>query len=432
MRRITNLRWWIAGLLATATALNYLDRQSLPVLISELQKTMPISDRQYSHLQIIFLLAYSVMYAGGGRIVDKLGTRTGYALMIWWWSAASLAHGLVSTFLGLATARFFLGLGEGGSFPGCAKAVSEWFPAEERSIAFGIFNSGSAIGAIIAPPLIAVVTLRLGWRWVFYLSGTVGFLWGIFWVVVYRLPQHQPLIQLEERAHIEASRLQSRIPPRSGSNVRLLDLLRYPQVWGLLSARFLSDAGGYFFILWIPKYLGEVRHLNIRQIGYYAWIPYFFAGLGSFIGGWLSSWLLRHHSTMNSSRKITLALSALLIPSSLLIVKSPLGWALCIFSLVLFGHQSWSTIMQTLVADMFSPQLVGSLAGLSGAAGAFGGILFNAIAGSLLDGFGSYAIVFLIAGLLHPLAFLLILTLINRIGPVACVPAESSFLATNH
>ena len=181
-------RWWIAILLATATAINYLDRQNLPVAISEIQKSIPISDEQYAHLQFLFLLAYGLMYVVGGRILDWLGARWGYALMIVWWSAANALHGLAGTVTQLGIVRFALGLGEGGGFPGSAKAVAEWFPVEERSFAFGLFNTGSSLGAVIAPPLIAAIATALGWRWVFLLTGALGFSWTVVWVMVYRTP----------------------------------------------------------------------------------------------------------------------------------------------------------------------------------------------------------------------------------------------------
>jgi ACS family hexuronate transporter-like MFS transporter len=417
MRQIPNLRWWIAGLLAAATALSYLDRQSLPVVISELQKTIPISDRQFSQLQMMFLLAYAVMYAGGGRIMDWLGTRAGYAFMIVWWSAASLMHGLVSSALGLGAARFLLGLGEGGGFPGSAKAVSEWFPAKERSFAFGIFNTGSSVGAVIAPPLIAGISVWFGWRWVFIITGVMGFVWAAAWLVLYRLPAHHRLITPGEREYL-LDALPATGAVDAGPRVRWIELLGCRQIWGLVAAKFLSDAAWYFFIFWLPKYLGDVRHLNIKEIGYYAWIPYAFAGAGSFTGGWLSSWLLRRGLTIDRSRKIALAISAALMPASLLIAASPLAWAIVFFSMALFGHQFWSTIMQTLAADMFPPKMVGSVAGLIGAAGAFGGMLFNLLVGAMLTWHGSYALVFLTAGLLHPVSFMLILAVVREIEPV--------------
>src|SRR5580700_8854323 len=199
MTRIPQLRWWIAGLLACAAALSYLDRQSFPVASIEIQKHIAISDQQYSVLQMLFLLSYSVMYAGGGKIADWLGTRKGYSILILFWSAATSLHGLVSTVFGLGIARFLLGLGEGGGFPCSAKAISEWFPAEDRALAFGIVNTGSSVGAVVAPPLIALIVFMLNWRWIFFLTGASGLLWAAVWWLFYRTPAETALISARAR-----------------------------------------------------------------------------------------------------------------------------------------------------------------------------------------------------------------------------------------
>jgi MFS transporter, ACS family, hexuronate transporter len=419
MRKIPNLRWWIAGLLAAATAINYLDRQNLPVLITEIQKTIPISDAQYSQLQFLFLLAYGVMYAAGGRIIDLLGTRAGYALMIIWWSAANTLHGLVTGVFQLGAARFALGLGEGGGFPGSAKAVSEWFPAQERSFAFGLFNTGSSIGALIAPPLIAAIVTVFDWRCVFFATGTLGFCWVVLWLLLYSTPARHPRITDGERRYLEFS-----LSPvqTSAPRVAWSVLLRNHWVLGLCLAKFLSDSAWYFFIFWLPKYLADVRHLNIRQIGYYAWIPYAFAGLGSFFGGWFSSYLIRRGWTIARSRKLSLGVSAALMPVSLFITTSPLAIAIVFFSLAMFAHQFWSTILQTLAADMFPSSIVGAVAGLIGASGSFGAMLFNLLVGALLTSFHSYTSVFLIAGLLHPASFAIIVSFLRSAKHVMAEP----------
>ncbi len=417
MSGIRNLRWWIAALLATATALNYLDRQSLPVVVTELQKSIPLTDQQYSELQFLFLLAYGIMYAVGGRIIDLLGTRAGYALMIVWWSAATLLHGTVNSTFGLGVSRFLLGLGEGGGFPGSAKAVSEWFPPKERSFAFGIFNTGSAVGAVVAPPLIAAIVLGLGWRWVFFLTGIAGFVWVAAWLWLYELPGRHRLITAAEREMIRDSLGAAESAP-TPPKTPWLSLLRYRQVWGLIAAKFLSDSAWFFFIFWLPKYLADIRGLDIKAIGYYAWIPYAFAGAGSFIGGWLSSYLIRRNLTVDMSRKIALGVSAGIMPATLLIAASPLSLAIVFFGMAMFAHQFWSTIMQTLPADLFPSQVVGSVAGIQGAVGSFGGMLFNLLVGALLAGGYGYPVVFLISGLLHPASFVILLLVVRRIEPV--------------
>jgi len=414
---IQNFRWWIAGLLALATALNYLDRQSFPVVIGEIKREIPLSNEQYGQLTSLFLLAYAIMYAGGGRLMDRLGTRIGYTVMIVWWSAANCLMGTVSSVFGLGLFRFLLGMGEGGGFPGSAKAVSEWFLPRERAMAFGIFNTGSALGAVIAPPLIALIVSTLGWRWVFYLTGSVGFLWAMIWMKVYQPPAKNPFVSVEEREMIESAQAAERtiqsgepLPPWTG-------FFRINEVRGLMLAKFLSDAGWFFFIFWLPKYLGDIRHLDIKHIGYFAWIPYAFAGCGSMTAGLLSSFLLRRNFNLNQTRKISLGISAALLPASLLIVAAPLNFAIVFYSTVMFGHQCFASIVQTLPADLFPSRVVGSVGGLLGSAGSFGAMLFNLFIGWLVEHHG-YSPAFLIAGLLHPLAFLVILASVKRIAPL--------------
>ena len=399
-------------MLGLAIALSYLDRQSFPVVIGEIKKTIPLSEDQYGKLTSLFLLAYGIMYAGGGRIIDALGTRVGYAVMIVWWSAANFMLGTVSSVFGLRLFRFLLGLGEGGGFPGSVKAVSEWFPARERALAVGIFNSGSSLGSIVAPPLIALIVVHLNWRWVFFLTGGVGFVWVLIWLKIYDTPDKSKLLTDSEREYLRAS-----LAPAGSARekpIRWLHLFRYRQVWGLVAAKFFSDAAWYFFIFWLPKYLSEVRGLKIKEIGYYAWIPYAVSGLGCFFGGWLSSRLVRRGFSIDRARKITLCLGVALMPISLLIAAAPLNWVIVFFSLAMFGHQFWSTVVQTLPADIFPSRVVGSVAGLSGAAGAFGGMFFSLIVGGFVQDFG-YAPAFLIAGLLHPFSLLLIFLIVKKI-----------------
>ncbi|HYH56118.1 MAG TPA: MFS transporter, partial [Anseongella sp.] len=291
---IRNFRWWIIVLIALATAINYLDRQNLPVAVSEIRKSIPLSDGQYGMINSLFLFAYGTMYAVGGRLLDIMGTRIGYAVMIVWWSLANMLHGLVSSVMGLGIARFLLGIGEGGGFPGSAKAVSEWFPAKERSFAFGIFNTGSSLGAVIAPPLIALIVTALNWRWAFIISGLFGLVWVMVWLKMYAVPSKSKLITVKEKAYLETA-LKEENTSRESPPIPWLSLFEYRKVWGLMVVKFLTDAGWFFFIFWLPKYLNDVRGLDIGGIGAYAWIPYAFAGGGSFIGGWLSSFLLKRN-----------------------------------------------------------------------------------------------------------------------------------------
>ena len=414
-KQIPNLRWWIATLLASASALAYVDRQTLPVVIGEIQKTIPITDQQYGNLQFMFLLAYGIMYAVGGKLTDVFGARWGFFAIIVWWSAANLMQGTVSSVYGLGCGLFLLGIGEGGCFPTAAKAISEWFPTRERSLAFGIFNAGSGLGATLAPPFIAAIVLGLNWRWVFFITGAMGFVWAACWLALYRPPALHKYISASERNYLaEALPAVSIAAPR----ISWTDLFHFRQIWGLVTARFLSDSAWFFLIFWLPKYLSDVRHLNIKSIGYYAWIPYAMASLGSLLGGWFSSYLIRRKVSVDASRKICLGISAACLPLSLLITISPLAMSIVFFSFAMLGHQSWSTLLQTLTADMFPSSIVGSVAGLLGAAGAFGGMLSNLIGGALLMRYHSYALVLSLAGLMHPVSFVVILLVVRKVAPV--------------
>jgi ACS family hexuronate transporter-like MFS transporter len=415
--KIKNFRWWIIGLIALATAINYLDRQNLPVAIGEIKKTFPISDAEYGMINSFFLFAYGTMYAVGGRILDLLGTRKGYALIIIWWSLANALHGLVSSVMGLAMARFLLGIGEGGGFPGSAKAVSEWFPAKERSFAFGIFNTGSSLGAVIAPPLIALIIATLNWRWAFFLTGALGVIWVVVWLRLYSAPAKSKFITTEEKKYLTAS-LAEDVPPGSGNaQIPWISLFRYRKTWGLIVVKFLTDAGWFFFIFWLPKYLNDVRGLDIKSIAAYAWIPYAFAGIGSFFGGWLSSYLLKRNVSLDKARKVPLGIAMTLLPVSLFITDASLNMAILFFSMAMFGHQFWSTIIQTLAADMFPCRIMGSISGMMGCIGTYGAVLYSLAIGFVIEEFG-YAPAFIISGVLHPLSFVLLLVIIKKIEPV--------------
>lgn len=407
-------RWFLAGLLVLVTAINYLDRQTLPVVIGEIQRDIPISNLAFARLQALFLLAYAIMYAGGGRLVDLVGTRAGYVLIAGFWSLACAAHAAATSVVGLGMARFSLGLGEGGGFPASAKAVAEWFPPRERSLAVGLFNTGSSVGAVLAPPLVAGIALAFGWRAIFVVTGAIGLLWTAVWWTVYNPPDTNRFVGAPEREYV----LHANRSSRSSAAVPWLDLLQIPAVWTLIVAKFLTDGAWFFFIFWLPKYLGDARGFDMAAIGSYAWIPYAFAGVGSLASGWLSSLLIRRRLSLDASRKIALGVGAALMPLSLLVVRSPIEQAMLFVSLAFLGHQFWSVIVQTLPADLFPPRAVGSVAGLIGSAGSFGAMLFNLVVGGIIDASGSYAVPFVMAGLLHPVSFLIILVSLRRIAPL--------------
>jgi ACS family hexuronate transporter-like MFS transporter len=408
------LRWRIAILISFAIAISYLDRQTLPVAIQAIGKDIPLTNQQFSELQSAFLLAYAFMYAGGGKLTDALGTRLGFTLIMAFWSLACASHGLALTFAMLAVSRFLLGMGEGGGFPAATRAVAEWFPINERSTAMGIINAGTAVGAVVAPPMIAIVLSYTNWRWIFFLTGSIGLLWTLWWRVAYYPPGDHPKLSAAELEELQ-SVLQSSAAPERG---RWIDLLHIRETWGLVSAKFLSDAAWYFYLFWLPKYLYDARGFDIKAVGKFAWIPYAASGVGCLMGGWFSSYLVRRNCSLGVARKVALGLSAVVMPSILLVPHVEVSWALAIFSLAYFGQQSWSTLVMVLPADLFPRNVVGAVAGLVGFGGAMGGIVFGEVVGYLLDhGFG-YGVVFTLAGSFHVLAFLIILVTVPVVRPL--------------
>jgi ACS family hexuronate transporter-like MFS transporter len=352
------------------------------------------------------------MYAGGGALVDRLGTRRGLLAIMVAWSLASASHGLAAGFGSLLVSRFLLGAGEGGGFPAATKAVAEWFPARERSLAMGMINAGTAVGAVIAPPAIALILGVANWRWVFFATGITGLLWTIWWVRLYQPAARHPALSAAEREELaEVLAGEAHDAPRT-SWTRLLS---YRQVWGLVIAKFLSDAAWYFYLFWLPKYLYDVRGFDVKQVGYYAWIPYAAAGVGCLIGGWFSGWLLRRNWSLNAARKIALGASAAMMPLIMFVTHVPTELAIVLFSIAFFGQQSWSTLVMSVPADLFPRRIVASVAGLVGFGGAMGGVVFNLVAGRILDSGLGYGVVFAIVGTFHVMAFIVVLLMIPRV-----------------
>jgi ACS family hexuronate transporter-like MFS transporter len=292
----------------------------------------------------------------------------------------------------------------------------------------GVINAGTAVGGVLAPPLIALVLSQGDWRAVFLITGAIGLLWTLWWWWAYVPPEQHPRLTDAERRLLEpvmrAGTQEQRAP-------RWLSLLTLRPTWGLVSAKFLSDAAWYFYLFWLPKYLYDARGFDIKAVGTFAWIPYAAAGVGCLLGGALSSWLLTRHVPLDRARKIAMGLSAAMMPAVWLIPSAPVAWAIAIFSLAYFGQQSWSTLVMILPTDLFPRSAVGSVAGLIGCGGALGGVVFGQLVGYLLDhGFG-YGVVFALAGSLHVLAFGIICLAIPTIAPLSgLINAASDSTAT--
>ena len=402
--RIEDRRWYYVTLVAGAIAISYFDRQTISVAISTIQRTIPISQQQFSYLSTAFLLAYAAMYAGGGRLLDLIGTRRGFLLIMLWWSAACALHGLASGFGWLLAMRFLLGMGEGGAFPAATRVVSEWVPARERSTAMGFINAGTAIGSLLAPPLIGFVILHSGWRAVFFTAGAIGFLWTVWWAISYR----------------STTVLPSAIPSKeqTASTLSFMEIIGLRQVQMLVFAKFMSDAAWFFLLFWLPKYLYDARGFDVKQVSYFAWIPYAASGVGSFLGGWISSQLLRSGRSLDASRKWVLGINALMMTAVMLVTHVPVGYAIALFSIAFFAQQSWSGIIMTIPADVFPLSAVGTVAGLVGFGGSMGGAIFGLIVGWLLGHGVSYGVLFIAVGLFHLTGFIVFSTAGGRIKPL--------------
>jgi ACS family hexuronate transporter-like MFS transporter len=411
----SSLRWKIAFLICAAIAVSYFDRQTLPVAISAIQREIPVTNTQFSWLQSAFLLAYAFMYAGGGKLTDILGTRRGFFLIMTWWSLACASHGFATAFFGLAVSRFLLGMGEGGGFPAATKAVAEWFPVRQRSTAMGIINAGTAVGAVVAPPLIATILALGTWRWVFFVSGTLGLLWTVWWLRDYFPARRHPRITDMEREEIKEVLAASGGPK---AKIPWIRLFSFPQTWGLVTAKFMSDAAWYFYLFWLPKYLYDARGFDTKSVGYYAWIPYAASGIGCLVGGWFSSYLIRRGHSLNVARKVALGASAAMMPWIFFVTQAPVHIAIVLFSLAFFGQQSWSTLVMILPVDIFPQEAVGSVAGLVGFGGAMGGVVFGLVAGRMLDLGLGYGPVFGAVSTFHLIAFLIILITIRVVRPI--------------
>ena len=419
-------RWRVAVLVCAAIAISYLDRQTLPWAITAVQRDIPISNQVKAFLDSAFLITYGLMYLGGGRLVDFLGTRRGFAGIMVFWSLACASHALAANYglpslfglpiavLMLVASRLLLGVGEGGGFPTATRAVAEWFPVHERSTAMGIINGGTAVGAVAAPPLIALVLTNahwLGlapWRWVFLLTGAMGLLWTLWWWRSYHTPVGAGVSSLGDARGAAAEPM-----------IPLSTLLRFRETWAVVIAKFLSDGAWYFYLFWLPKFLFDTFQLDIKTAGSIGWIPYAASGVGSLCGGALSSALLRRGLTVNAARKTALGLSAALMPWVMLVPGThSVGWVIFLFSLAFFGQQSWSTLVMTLPTDMISRRAVGTLAGMVGLGGAVGGVLLGQVVGYLRDHGYSYTPALVISGSLHVLAFALICIAIPTIRPL--------------
>jgi ACS family hexuronate transporter-like MFS transporter len=386
-------RWLLCWLLFGATALSFLDRQILSVLAPVLTAEFRMSNTDYSRVVFAFQLSYTLMFSAGGRLMDLLGTKAGMALSVLIWSIASGAHALATGAMGLGVMRFFLGAGEGSCFPAATKGAVEWFPIEKRVLAIGIANGGSAFGAVIAPPLTAVLATNFGWRGAFLATGAMGMLWLVAWLVAFRF----------------ASGAAAAAAPGPAIRPPISQLLGDPGIRWVLAARFLFDPVFYFYMFWIPQYLSRERGFSLQQIGAYYWVPFLVLGISTIAAGRLSDGLVRRGWPARRARRVLMTSAALMTPVSWLASLAPSAeWAIALMSCLMLAHGLWISNFLAALSDAFPSSVIATVTGLTGTAGGIGGMLSNLAVGPLVDRF-SFGPAFVVSGLLYPLALVVLI-----------------------
>jgi MFS transporter, ACS family, hexuronate transporter len=411
---ISNLRWYIVGLLCLASELNYMDRQVLSVLAETIQRELNLSTVDYSYITSSFLVSYTIMYAVSGRLVDTIGTRSAFAIFVTSWSITNALHALAYTALQFSFFRFLLGVTEAANFPAGVKAVSEWFPMKDRALATGIFNAGASIGAALAAPVASFIALTWGWRYAFVVTGLLGFVWVVAWLILYHSPKTHPRLSELERSLIlsdvtPSNRVESKIPLRT--------ILSLRETWGCILVRVVTDPITYFLIFWVPKYLQQEQGFNLADLGKYGWIPYVALALGSICGGGVVSLLIANGYSVNKARKSTMLVVSCLVPVGYFLltqVDSPV-LALVIIAMLMFGHNAWGNI--TIPAEIFDPRMVGTVTGLGGAFGGLAGIITQLTIGWVVQNL-SYGPIFVACSISYLLALLIVQYWIGPLGTI--------------
>jgi ACS family hexuronate transporter-like MFS transporter len=389
-------RWTICGLLFFATVIIYMDRQVFGILAPVLQKSIGWNEIEYGYIIAAFSGSYALGLLFVGRFIDKVGTKIGYFLSILVWSIAAIGHAFVRTVLDFGLARSLLGFGESGNFPAANKAIAEWFPKKERALAFGIFNSGANVGAVVAPLLVPWITITWGWQADFIFVGLLGFVWIALWAWLYEIPEKNKNVTQSEVAYI-----QSDPEIQESEKIPWLKLLKYRQSWAFILGKFLTDPIWWFYLYWLPKFLNQRYGLNLTHLGLPLIAIYTMATIGSVGGGWLSGRLIQMGWSINKGRKIVMLICAISIVPIVFVFSVSEWWAVLLIGLATAGHQGWSTNLFTSVSDMFPKKAVGSVVGLGGMAGSIGGMLISAGVGFILQITGSYLSIFILAGAVY-------------------------------
>jgi len=425
-------RWTICGLLFLASTINYVDRQVIGLLKPTLQQQFGWSEIDYADIVFSFQLAYAIGFVFAGRVIDRVGTRMGFALALAIWSAAAIAHAFATAIgpgvaavlgvvgltysgsvAGFMAVRFALGIGESGNFPAAIKTVAEWFPRRERALATGLFNSGTNVGALLTPLIVPWVTYNWGWKWAFIATGALGLLWLAVWLPLYGAPAGHPRVGAAELALIQSD------PPDPPVKVPWLSLIAYRQAWAVAAAKFGTDPIWWLYLFWIPDFLHRRYGIDLQSMALPLIVIYLIADVGSIGGGWLSSALLKRGWTANRARKTAMLACALAVTPIALAANVRSEWlAVLLVGIAAAAHQGWSANVYTLASDMFPRQAVGSVIGFAGMAGAVGGMLIAKITGYVLEATGSYVPVFLIAASAYLVTLLVVHLIVPRLDPV--------------
>ena len=387
-----------------ATALSFLDRQVLSISIIKIKQDFNITDVEYGFINTGFLISYAIMFTLGGILIDRYGSRLGLAFSVGIWSFASLLHSLANSVFHFGIFRFLLGLGEGGAFPGAVKAVVEWVPKNRQALANGIAIGGSALGAVIAPPLCVYLINIIGWRGVFIVTGAIGFLWLAGWLLLPKKPAFK-----EEQITNNSEKTNG---TKTRESVPLTKLLTIRETWVFIVIRFLLDPIFYFYMFWIPKYLNEIRSVSMTDIGKLAWIPFLAMGISNVLGGWISDLIFRKSAGLNFSRKSVMGFAALLTFSAILVkYADTAGVVIAIMCIVFFAHGLWITNYITSITDIFGKSAASTIIGFSGSAGAISSLVINPLIGLIITNY-SYNPLWIYAGIMYPVAFIIFIIFI--------------------
>ncbi|MCH5311159.1 MAG: MFS transporter [Prevotella sp.] len=408
----TNVRWMVVALIFFATTVNYIDRQVIGLLKPYIQDDLGWTEADYGYIVTAFQIAYGIGMIACGRMLDKLGSKLGYSVAIIVWSLGAVLHAAARSVVGFGAARAVLGLGEAGNFPAAVKVIAEWFPKRDRAFATGVFNSGTTVGAIIAPIIVTAITLQWGWRWAFIVTGLLGFIWVVIWWLLYKDPDKNPSVNAAELAYIrsdeESEKEEGKINEESKENVvTWRELFQHRQTYAILFSRFVTDWVWWFFLFWTPDFLKKTQNLDLQATVLPLIVIYLMSSIGGIYGGHVSSQFIRMGRSVDFARKTTILLFALLVlPLNAVPYISNMWVVIFIIGLATSTHQAWASNIFTIVSDVYPKHVVGSMTGISSVGGAVGGALASSFVGLILEWTGSYATIFMIASTMYILAWL--------------------------